>query len=130
MIIDKSIAKAKSAAKALLRAGDAIPSDAKRKLLDTVHAYLQSDDVTQAELETLTRVDHRKLNDQYLPQGKVVVDAVTGVGLAAGGPCSAEAEDRLDMFVRQWRQHFLEKLQPRFLPEGWSVDYRTTSRAR
>lgn len=26
-------------------------------------------------------------------------------------------------FVRMWRAHFVASMSPRFLPEGWSVDY-------
>jgi len=32
------------------------------------------------------------------------------------------APEELEPFVRRWRAHFLEKMQPRFMPKGWTVD--------
>ena len=32
-------------------------------------------------------------------------------------------EDKLFEFVKQWRQHFLDHANPKFLPEHWSVDH-------
>ena len=31
--------------------------------------------------------------------------------------------EEVEAFVRLWRSHFLEKMKPRFLPDGWRVDY-------
>jgi hypothetical protein len=36
---------------------------------------------------------------------------------------SAAGEAALE-FVRGWRQHFLDTMQPKFLPAFWSVDSR------
>lgn len=31
----------------------------------------------------------------------------------------------LDAFIRWWRQHFIDTMQPKFLPQGWSIDSHT-----
>lgn len=33
------------------------------------------------------------------------------------------SHEEIGEFVRLWRRHFVESMSPRFLPEGWSVDY-------
>jgi hypothetical protein len=30
-----------------------------------------------------------------------------------------------DVFVKLWRQHFIDTMEPKFMPTGWSVDYKT-----
>ena len=36
---------------------------------------------------------------------------------------SANYGSDLAEFVRMWRQHFLDEMKPRFLPNTWSVDH-------
>jgi hypothetical protein len=35
-----------------------------------------------------------------------------------------DTEDKIKDFVRLWRNHFIETMQPQFMPNGWSVDFR------
>ena len=42
-------------------------------------------------------------------------------------PISSGATAALEAFVRGWRQHFLEAMQPAFLPPHWSVDARVSN---
>jgi len=34
------------------------------------------------------------------------------------------AEDGIEDFVKLWRQHFIDTMQPKYMPTGWSVDFR------
>ena len=31
---------------------------------------------------------------------------------------------KIEGFVRRWRQHFLDSMKPKFMPEGWGVNFR------
>ena len=32
--------------------------------------------------------------------------------------------EKIDEFVKMWRTHFIETMKPKYMPEGWSVDFR------
>lgn len=34
------------------------------------------------------------------------------------------SEERIEEFVKLWRRHFIEIMQPKFMPLGWSIDFR------
>jgi hypothetical protein len=31
-------------------------------------------------------------------------------------------DDEVEQFIKDWRRHFIDTVQPRFLPQGWSID--------
>lgn len=33
-------------------------------------------------------------------------------------------EDKIDEFVKLWRHHFIDTMKPKYMPIGWSVDFR------
>jgi len=35
-----------------------------------------------------------------------------------------DTEEKIEDFVKLWRSHFIETMQPKFMPHGWSVDFR------
>jgi len=35
-----------------------------------------------------------------------------------------DSEEKIEEFVKLWRNHFIETMQPLFMPNGWSVDFR------
>jgi hypothetical protein len=35
-----------------------------------------------------------------------------------------DTEDKIEEFVKLWRNHFVDTMQPLFMPTGWSVDFR------
>lgn len=61
--------------------------------------------------------------------GAGATEAAFGLAGAAGMQFSAAAEAALEAFVRGWRSHFLETMQPKFLPPFWSVDSRVKNSA-
>ena len=34
------------------------------------------------------------------------------------------AEDGIEDFVKLWRKHFIDIMQPKHMPKGWSIDFR------
>lgn len=35
---------------------------------------------------------------------------------------------KIEQFVKLWRKHFIETMQPKYMPHGWSVDFRTKTK--
>lgn len=50
------------------------------------------------------------MNKDYISHGELVVRAVKDRG-------------ELKLFQRKWRQHFVDTMQPQFLPKLWSVEH-------
>jgi cation-transporting P-type ATPase D len=46
------------------------------------------------------------------PHGKLVVEKVMAEGAA-----------RIGEFIKLWRTNFMNSMQPKFLPLGWSIDH-------
>lgn len=53
---------------------------------------------------------HRLRNPNYVSHGELIVRAVKERG-------------ELVEFQQRWRQHFLDRMQPRYLPKLWSVNH-------
>jgi beta-glucosidase-like glycosyl hydrolase len=87
---------------------DLIPESKKEHIRASLSEYLGVDQITDDQIIELALQDRPcLLTDE---DWKRVIDNV---------------ED-LDMFVRWWRQHFLDTMTPEYLPQGWSVDSPTT----
>ncbi len=39
-----------------------------------------------------------------------------------------DTEEKIIEFIKLWRNHFIEKMQPKYMPNGWSVDFRTKTK--
>jgi exonuclease 3'-5' domain-containing protein 2 len=35
-----------------------------------------------------------------------------------------DTEEKIEDFVKLWRKHFIETLNPQYMPKGWSIDFR------
>lgn len=35
-----------------------------------------------------------------------------------------DCEEKIMEFVKLWRQHFIETMKPKYMPKGWSIDFR------
>ena len=35
-----------------------------------------------------------------------------------------DTEEKIEEFVKLWRNHFIDTMHPQFMPNGWSVDFR------
>jgi hypothetical protein len=103
---DKDAGRAKNAAHAILVHGDKIPPDRLTELYLRVSTYLGRE-VGQEDLNTLTTKELYNFKS-YVHHGQYVV--------------SKMAEDQIEPFVRKWRQHFIDTMQPKFLPKNWTVD--------
>eukprot|EP00555_Chaetoceros_dichaeta_P014893 CAMPEP_0198253032 /NCGR_PEP_ID=MMETSP1447-20131203/3502_1 /TAXON_ID=420782 /ORGANISM="Chaetoceros dichaeta, Strain CCMP1751" /LENGTH=406 /DNA_ID=CAMNT_0043938521 /DNA_START=84 /DNA_END=1304 /DNA_ORIENTATION=+ len=72
------------------------------------------DDVKQLSSTDLQRaidVKYRVENTNFVSSHQVVVSAIVESG-----------EEGVSDFVKGWRRHFLDTVQPQYMPVGWSVD--------
>jgi len=100
---DKALSVARGSAKALLERGHEIPQPRKDELIQRVRDYLQKD-FTDEDLKELLDKDPYDFGD-FIHHGKIVIAQVTDI----------------EEFVREWRQHFIDKMSPKFLPSYWTV---------
>uniref|UniRef100_A0A6J0T6M8 Exonuclease 3'-5' domain-containing protein 2 n=1 Tax=Pogona vitticeps TaxID=103695 RepID=A0A6J0T6M8_9SAUR len=101
----------RSAARALLNA-DSLPEARKEELLQVVKDYFGSAAVSPEMLQEAAGLETRIFNECYMPHGLKVVHCFAKGGLRS-----------LMRLERCWRQHFLDVMQPKHLPEQWSVDH-------
>ena len=111
LVIDQDLRKVQSAAKAILYSGDKLPDKRKEILFGIVQEHYGNREITEDMLQLAATMSIKKLNCDYKSHGEEVVKKVF-------------AEGKLLEFEKAWRQHFLDTMNPRYLPPFWSVDHR------
>ncbi|KAM5129923.1 exonuclease 3'-5' domain-containing protein 2 [Mantella aurantiaca] len=111
MLEDASRRQVRSAARALLNASR-LPEHRKDELLKEIKSFYDLKTVTEATLKEAANLETRIFNETYTPHGLKVVQC-----FAVGGLKS------LMELEKRWRQHFLDTMQPKFLPQQWAVDH-------
>ena len=103
--------KVRSAAKALMNQKSNIPFSRKLELEATIKEYYGVATLDKELLNDTLKIGVKTTNEafQCVHGEKVVKDIIT--------------EGCLFDFIRMWRQHFLDSMQPKYLPELWSVDH-------
>ncbi|XP_041827754.1 exonuclease 3'-5' domain-containing protein 2 isoform X2 [Melanotaenia boesemani] len=111
---DSDRRRVRSAARALLGAGEGLPEQRREELQVLIKNFLNVKDekLTLEVLQQVASLETRILNETYVPHGLKVVQAHAEQGLRG-----------LMDLERRWRQHFLTTMQPRHLPPLWSVDH-------
>ena len=104
--------RAMKGAAALFRHGDKIPPDRKASLLADVQMVLKKEAPTPDELWDLWTGIRDGID--VIPAGLVVSRVL-------------EKEDQIDDFAIRWRHHFIAKMNPKYLPEGWNPERRIYS---
>ncbi|XP_036592815.1 exonuclease 3'-5' domain-containing protein 2 isoform X2 [Trichosurus vulpecula] len=101
----------RSGARALLNAEN-LPAYRKEELLQGIKEFFNTETVTELMLQEAASLETRIANESYVPHGLKVVQCH-----AKGGLCS------LMQLESRWRQHFLDSMKPRHLPQQWSVNH-------
>ncbi|NXF31656.1 EXD2 protein, partial [Nyctibius bracteatus] len=101
----------RSGARALLNA-DSLPDPRRAELLQSIKDFFNTEAVTPEMLQEAAGLETRICNESYMPHGLKVVQCFAKGGLRS-----------LMQLERRWRQHFLDSMQPKHLPEQWSVDH-------
>lgn len=93
---------ARAGAYVLLNFKEKIPLPRREELLARIKKYFGKDDITEEDMRAVVDSDGR-----YVPFGKVVVESL----------------DSIENFIKEWREHFVETMQPRHLPAYWRIDH-------
>nr|XP_055028789.1 exonuclease 3'-5' domain-containing protein 2 isoform X1 [Misgurnus anguillicaudatus]XP_055028790.1 exonuclease 3'-5' domain-containing protein 2 isoform X1 [Misgurnus anguillicaudatus]XP_055028791.1 exonuclease 3'-5' domain-containing protein 2 isoform X1 [Misgurnus anguillicaudatus] len=113
LLEDADRRRVRSAARALLSAGDGMPESRREELMSVIQSFFcDGQQITQEMLQIAAALETRIFNESYVPHGLKVVRAYAERGLCG----LMELESR-------WRQHFLTSMQPRFLPTLWAVNH-------
>lgn len=103
---NKELARARGAAYAFLLNQDKMPPERQLELLGRVKSYLQKE-VTDTDLHEL--VDKNPYDfGNYTHHGKIVMEQIKDI----------------ECFIRDWRQHFMDTMFPKFLPLFWNIERR------
>ena len=109
--IDSELKAVKSAAKALLKNKGKIPVERVAELKAILSAYYGVSEVDDEICKRGLNLESKVINEAYVPHGKKVVEFFVSSG------------DGIIPLERMWRQHFLDKMNPRYLPPFWSVNH-------
>ncbi|XP_032630693.1 exonuclease 3'-5' domain-containing protein 2 [Chelonoidis abingdonii] len=101
----------RSGARALLNA-DSLPDTRREELLQGIKDFFNTETITSEMLQEAAGLETRICNESYMPHGLKVVQCFAKGGLRS-----------LMELERRWRQHFLDTMQPKHLPERWSVNH-------
>uniref|UniRef100_A0A6Q2Y5V8 Exonuclease 3'-5' domain-containing protein 2 n=1 Tax=Esox lucius TaxID=8010 RepID=A0A6Q2Y5V8_ESOLU len=114
LLEDSDRRRVRSAARALLTAGEGLPGSRRQELQDIIRSFYNNPDLelTPDILQRAAGLETRIFNESYIPHGLKVVQAHADQGLKG-----------LMGLERRWRQHFLSTMTPRFLPPLWSVSH-------
>ena len=113
-IDDPVLKRVRSAAKALMHAGEKLPEPRKNELTQIVKDFTSDELIDDTTLRSLSEIGTTKDNECYLgPHGERVVQKLIET-------------DTVKEFVKMWREHFLKTMKPKHLPKLWSVDHNLT----
>lgn len=106
--------KARGAANALKRHSDRMPPDRREELHNVLVEYFGRESITDEDIRLASKIECKIPNKDYVPQGALLVSKIKNI----------------EKFVKRWRTHFIDSMQPKYLPDRWSVDYKVKSRTR
>jgi len=100
---DEDMGKAIKSAFALIRHGDRMPQERQDFLFTQVANYLNKTEVTEEDLLSVSGLDAYEKEEEY-EYGRIVLTFWD-----------------LQEFVEMWRKHFIECMQPQYMPEFWDM---------
>jgi len=109
---DFEIRAIRSSARALIKDKNVnkIPAIRKEELKQVLVDHFKKDIITDDDLETAFNYDPYVDNEDYIPHAEAVVNYFA-------------TNDGILKLEKMWRQHFLDRMKPKFLPKNWSVDH-------
>lgn len=98
----KDVVKYSKMASTLLRDDINIPKQRINELRDEIKSFFGIKRLTQARLKSMVDIRPTVIKKTH---GKMVIEKV----------------GNLQDFVEMWREHFIDKMNPEFLPKNWSI---------
>lgn len=105
---NREVGELRGAARALLNHGNVIPEPRRSHLYSVVHKVCENP--TEDDLRRLASLNPWSVSDddQNMHYGQLVVEKI-------------EAEGKIQEFTERWRKHFVEAMNPQYLPDHWDV---------
>lgn len=108
-IIDNSRKMVRDAARAMLRHHSSLPVARALEYQCTLQQFFGCEVPTEEQMEEAANMEVKVYRNNQQEHGQAVVEAYKKVGLSK--------------LEQRWRQHFLDTMNPRFLPDCWSVTH-------
>lgn len=108
-IIDNSRKLVRNAARALMRHQGSLPEARAQEYQHTLQEFFGCESYTEEQLKEVANMEVKVYKEGQQEHGQAVVEAYKRVGLSK--------------LEQRWRQHFLDTMEPRFLPDCWSVTH-------
>ena len=116
VIPNKRLYHLRGRALALLRNREQLPEEKRKEYEALVRDHFGIAHPTQTNtaipeelLQKAISIESFETNPDYIPGANVVVDSLL-------------SERDIEQFVLEWREHFLDTMQPRYMPTGWSLE--------
>jgi hypothetical protein len=120
-IMDRQLHQVQSTAQALLKWKDRIPASRILEYQNLLVDWFQLDSIdalTDQHLTRASQIEARRPNPKFIPGPSLIMEV-----LKKKSDNNNNSDNMMiAQFVRDWRLHFLQIMQPKFLPVGWSVD--------
>lgn len=119
--VNRDLHRVKSAALALLRWRNKLPPGKIQEYDTLVRTHLKfpreeyEDELSYQQLQQAISVECRTDNPDYIAGPEWVFRSLDN------------NDDKITKFIKDWRRHFIETVQPKHLPSGWSIDSPVTS---
>lgn len=111
--VDHRKYKVKSGALALLRSRDKLPTpiiEEYESLIRDNFNMAPDEELTKDRLEEAIEIETSQRNPKYITPSEIIVKSI------------CRDETAIEAFVKGWRHHFVETMDPQYLPKGWNVD--------
>lgn len=109
--LDRRLSGVQKAANALFFSRNTIPSHRATELEEIIKDYYKVQTISSEVIEMARNLEIHVPNADYVPHGLKVVRYFE------------EQENGLLKLERIWREHFLQTMQPCYLPALWSVEH-------
>lgn len=104
-IMDKKLNKAKKFARAILKKGGIMPQERADDMLLAIMEFLNKDDITNEDLESLANAKPVISDDNHIPFSKKAVKILGASEV-----------------TMRWRRHFVDTSKPDYLPSNWDIN--------
>lgn len=99
-----------------------------RSLLKTYFQQLETGNVSPKLIEKMNIVGINTTDDlkKLLEDTENQIETVLNLSITVEhGQLLVSRLENIDKFIRMWRNHFIETMAPQYMPQGWSVEYKT-----
>jgi exonuclease 3'-5' domain-containing protein 2 len=110
-----------------------LPPSRRNQYMEEIGGFLGTDSVSPEQLEAVLQMEEKVLNPDYVPPSELLIQSLLQPPTDESSKVAPDddsessssmdgAFEALEMFVREWRRHFVTTMRPRHLPQGWSVN--------